>query len=113
MHRPIIGQSALCVSMDVLLMPRSDHQLAVGLRLRRAIRACEMQYKEAAEIMGVSPPLLGNWMRGDAYPHIHPLYRFCRSTGVSLDYLILGDPSNLPKRLLASVMKLEQEPADL
>jgi len=62
--------------------------------------------------MGVTKNHLGNWMRGDAYPRHYEVYRLCRVTGLTTDYLYLGDPSGLPKRLLDKLVAPEeaQEP---
>jgi transcriptional regulator with XRE-family HTH domain len=70
-----------------------------GDRLRRSIAATGLQFVEAARIMGISKSQLGNWMRGDAPIRPFELALFCRATGVTTDFVLLDDPSCLPKRL--------------
>ena len=84
--------------MSAYLLPK-EHHLQAGLRLRQAIAACQMKQVEAAEVMGVTKNHLGNWLRGEAPIRMYELYRFCRMTGVTADWVILGDPSGLPRRI--------------
>jgi transcriptional regulator with XRE-family HTH domain len=99
--------------MEMALLTATDHQTAAGERLRAAIKACGLRYIQAAEIMGVTKNHLGNWMRGDGPIRVYELYRFCRVTGVTADWVLLGDPSGLPQRLAGQLIQpaLSQEPA--
>lgn len=99
--------------MEMALLTATDHQAAVGERLRAAIDACGLRYIQAAEIMGVTKNHLGNWMRGDSPVRVYELYRLCRVTGVTADWVLLGDPSGLPQRLAARLIQPEpsREPA--
>ncbi len=81
------------------LLTQSDHQRQVGARLRRLIELLDMQQIEAAALMGVSKQTLNNWLRGDSYPAIFPLYRLCRARGVDFNFIMLADWSALPARL--------------
>ncbi len=92
-------------------MPETAYRKAVGLRLRQAIDALDLSYAQAATMMGVTRNHLGNWMRGTAYPQHYALYRFCRATGVTVDYVLLGDPSGLPKRIADVLLTAAAEQA--
>ena len=109
MHRHDVRLGAPSRPMDVLILPESEHRKAVGVRLRRLIAANDLKLVQAAEVMGVTKNHLGNWLRGTAYPQHYALYRFCRAAGVNTDYVMLGDPSGLPKRIADRVLAAELE----
>ena len=97
-------------SMEFAVMPKSDHQVEAGARLRAAIDAAGLTYVQAGEIMGASKSNVGNWMRGDAPINPYALYRFCRITGCTADWILLGDPSGLPQRLARQLAQAAPEP---
>jgi transcriptional regulator with XRE-family HTH domain len=99
-------------SMEQLILSQSDHVRAVGDRLRRIIRALGIRQVEAAADMGIPKNHLGNWLRGDAYPRQYQLYRFCRIRGITADYILLGDPSGLPHRMVEALIRQELAPAE-
>jgi transcriptional regulator with XRE-family HTH domain len=106
LHRHECRSGAPFGSMD-LLISETDYRQAVGRRLRRLIEATGMSQVAAAGLMGITKNHLGNWLRGAAYPQPYALYRFCKSAGVNTDYVLLGDPSGLPKRVADAVLKIE------
>jgi transcriptional regulator with XRE-family HTH domain len=85
--------------MEMALLTVSDHQAEVGRRLRQAIAAAGLKQVQAAEVMGVTKNHLGNWLRGESPIRAYELYRLCRVTGITADWVLLGDPSGLPQRL--------------
>lgn len=93
--------------MEQLILPISEHMQAVGNRLRLLIKSLGIKQVEAAAVMEVTKNHLGNWIRGVAYPRHYELYRFCRRYGVTADYILLGDPSNLPQRVWEKLVLLE------
>ena len=104
--------------MEQLIQSETEYCRQVGERLRQLIDAIGISYADAARDMGVTRNQLGNWMRGNhGFPRHYALYRFCRIRGVSTDWVFLGDPSGLPKRvsdvLLGSALAPagEREPA--
>jgi len=111
-HRRGFPLSALSSAMEILILTESDHRRAVGDRLKRAIYAAKLNQVQAADIMGVTKNHLGNWIRGTAYPMHYPLYRFFRSTGVTADFVLLGDPSGLPKRIGDLILSDALAPVD-
>lgn len=96
--------------MEMTLLAIIDHQHEAGRRLRAVIDAADLSYVEAAEIMGMSKSNLGNWMRGDSSIGAYQLYRLCRVTGATADWVLLGDPSGLPQRLARRLMQPELSP---
>lgn len=95
--------------MEMHLLAITDHQVEAGRRLRQIIDAAKLTYVKAADIMGISKSNLGNWMRGDAPIQSYPLYRLCRVTGATADWVLLADPSGLPQRLMQPLN--QQEPS--
>lgn len=85
--------------MERLILPASDHRAQVGVRLRDALDAIGMQNVEAARIMGVSKQSITEWLAGRGYPNQYGCYRLHRMTGITMDWLFLGDWSALPARL--------------
>jgi len=92
--------------MDTLIIAQSDHQRAVGARLRRLLELLDLAQTEAAELMGVSKQSLNNWLRGDSYPPAYPIYRLCRARGVDFNFIMLGDWGAL-RSSLATVLERE------
>jgi transcriptional regulator with XRE-family HTH domain len=91
------------------ILSLSDHQRAAGQRLRRLIQLLELDFVEAAKIMGVTKHVLNHWMKGNHPIQPYPLYKLCRSRGVNFDYVFLGDWSGLPYRL-ARELEAELDP---
>jgi transcriptional regulator with XRE-family HTH domain len=100
-------------AMSFAVLAASDHQRECGLRLRQAITAAKIRQVDAAEIMGIPKNHLGNWLRGEAPIRLYQLYRLCRVTGVTADWIVMGDPSGMPQRLsvLPPASAPEQSPA--
>lgn len=87
-------------------MDAALHKRQVGDRLRLVIEAIGITQVEAAKVMGISAPKLGNWLRGDNYPSNLAMLRLKERYGVTLDYLIsdsvVGMPSSLVDGLRAA-----------
>lgn len=97
--------------MQAAILTQADHIRAVGYRLRQLIDALDISYADAARDMDVTKNHLGNWMRGDrSYPLEYNMYRFCRIRGVDMNWVFLGDPSALPKRVADRLMAVLLEP---
>jgi transcriptional regulator with XRE-family HTH domain len=110
MHRQPATVDAPFPPMEQLILTPSDHKKAMGARMRRVIKVLGESQVEVAKTIKVSKENLGNWLRGDSYPSMHPLYKFCRIFGVTPDWLILGDPSGLRSDIRDRLLSLEQEP---
>jgi transcriptional regulator with XRE-family HTH domain len=85
--------------MDRPVLPASEHRVQVGLRLRDALKAANMQNVEAARVMGVSKQSISEWIAGRGYPPQYGCYLLHKMTGITYDWLFLGDWSALPARL--------------
>jgi hypothetical protein len=63
-----------------------------------------MEHVEAAHIMGVSKQSVSDWIAGRGYPNQYGAYRLHRMTGITCDWLFLGDWGGLPARLADRLM---------
>jgi transcriptional regulator with XRE-family HTH domain len=97
--------------MDYPILPKSEHQRAVGVRLRRTIDALGLSYTRAAEVMGTSRQVLHGWMEGRSYPENYCLYRLCRAYRVTFDYAYLGDWAMMPAALAQALETALAPPA--
>ena len=62
--------------------------------------------EQLAEILGVSRQAVSKWESNNGYPETDKLIVIAKEFGVSLDYLILGKPSNgLPKETDVAQLK--------
>ena len=59
-----------------------------------------------AHLVGISQPALNNYLKGIRRPDIDVAIQMQLRTGVTLDWLYLGDRSGLPSRLLESLPDL-------
>ena len=96
--------------MEMAFLSTTDHQAEAGRRLRAAIDALGIKYVEAAALMGISKNMLNNWMAGSAPVRAYELYRLCRATGVTADWVLLNDPSGLPQRIAQRLRTAEAAP---
>lgn len=85
--------------MEVAVLPESAYRKEAGRRLRRLIDMLDIQYVEAARIMGITKHVLRNWMAGDSPIQPYALYRLSSVKQVDFNYVHLGDWSRLPKPL--------------
>ena len=92
-------------------LSEKDFQRASGQRLRMLILALGIKFTEAAKDMRISDPHLGNVMRGAKMP-LYALYLLCRRRGVTMDWVLLGDPSGLRESVAAAVMQQQSSPED-
>jgi transcriptional regulator with XRE-family HTH domain len=88
------------------MLTASDHQKAVGARLRRLATALGLRPVDLAREMGCSKQTINSYFNGVVYPNDYGIYRLCRLHHVNYDYLYLGDWSQLPA---AVARKLEPE----
>jgi len=99
-----------CIAIRAMLLAAlstTDHQKAMGARLRLAIDLADITYVEAARIMGITKHVLNHWMQGNNPPQPTELYRLHRVTGIDANWVILGDFSALPHRLAVSLAESE------
>lgn len=60
-----------------------------------------------ARLVGISQPALANYESGLRRPELDKAFLVVAKTGVTLDWLYLGDRSGLPQRLLALVEEFD------
>jgi plasmid maintenance system antidote protein VapI len=89
--------------MDRPILPLSEHRKDVGRRLEAALDAIDMTHTEAARIMGRSKQSISEWVGGRGYPTQYGCYRLHKMTGITYDWLFLGDWSALPARLASKL----------
>jgi transcriptional regulator with XRE-family HTH domain len=88
------------------MLTASDHQKAVGARLRRLATALGLRPVDLAREMGCSKQTVNSYFNGVVYPNDYGIYRLCRLHHINYDYLYLGDWSQLP---VAVAAKLEPD----
>ena len=71
----------------------------VGYRLRMAIEALGVTQVQAAQVMGVTPQKLRNWVSGDNYPDPLLLRLFCDRYNVTFDWLYRENLSGMASPL--------------
>lgn len=77
--------------------------------LRMALGLNSMSF---AALIGVTQPAMSNYEKGLRRPDLDIGIQFQLRTGVTLDWLYLGDRSGLPGRLLAQLPDLSVEKAE-
>lgn len=70
------------------------------MRLRALIEALSLNQTGFAQLVGISQPALNNYLKGNRRPEIDVAIAIQMKTGVTLDWIYLGDRSGLPARLL-------------
>lgn len=72
----------------------------LGRRLDALIKAMKLNQTSFAHLVGVSQPALNNYLKGYRRPDLDVAINIQTKTGITLDWLYLGDRSGLPARLL-------------
>lgn len=89
--------------MERPILSLSDHRVVVGQRLSLALDAAGLEQVQAADIMGVSKQSMTEYVKGRGYPPQYGCYKLHKMTGITYDWLFLGDWSALPARLAAKL----------
>lgn len=85
------------------------HPKAIGRRLTATRLALDhTNAAEFAELVGLTPQALNNYETGIRRPNVDQAVKIVQATGVTLDWIYLGDRSGLPHRI-ASRLAPEQE----
>lgn len=72
----------------------------IAMRLRALMEALELNQAAFAARIGISQPALNNYLKAIRRPEIDVAINIQSKTGVTLDWVYLGDRSGLPSRLL-------------
>lgn len=84
--------------------------LADRMRFIRLVFGYDNQ-RHWAEHLGVSFQSWNNYEKGedeDRRPEIDAAIKICQKTGVTLDYIYLGDKDGLTARMMAEITKVEE-----
>lgn len=81
----------------------------IARRLGALVAAMEQTQVGFAQLVGISQPALNNYLKGIRRPDIDVAIQIQMRTGVTLDWLYLGDRSGLPSRLLALLPDLSDQ----
>lgn len=87
-----------CDMSDMTDGTRSNADIA--RRLDALVNALELTQTGFARMVGISQPALNNYLKGLRRPDLDVAIQIQIKTGVTLDWLYLGDRSGLPTRLL-------------
>jgi transcriptional regulator with XRE-family HTH domain len=79
----------------------------IGRRLVALRDALKLNQSAFAHLIDVSQPAVNNYERAIRRPEIDVAIKIQMRTGVTLDWIYLGDRSGLPGRLLALLPDLE------
>lgn len=72
----------------------------IAMRLAALMKALDLNQASFAARIGVSQPALNNYLKGIRRPDLDVAINIQTKTGVTLDWLYLGDRAGLPSRLL-------------
>jgi len=82
----------------------TDVFIGFGDRLRWTRQALRSTQTRLAADLGVSAPRYNQWEKGKYVPDLMTLYRYKLVHGVSIDWILAGDPSGLPARILQQLI---------
>lgn len=81
----------------------------IGMRLRALSQALGHNQSSFAAMVGLTQPAMNNYMRGLRRPDLDAAIQIAARTGVTLDWLYLGERAGLPARLLEVLPDLSSE----
>lgn len=81
----------------------------IARRLEALVTAMGQTQTGFAQLVGISQPALNNYLKGIRRPDIDVAIQIQTRTGVTLDWLYLGDRSGLPARLLEMLPDLSDD----
>jgi len=84
-------------------MPMTDgtrSTIDIGRRLQALLTALGHNQTSFAQLVGISQPALNNYLKGIRRPDIDVAIQIQLRTGVTLDWLYLGDRAGLPSRMM-------------
>lgn len=80
----------------------------IAMRLRALLNALGQTQTGFAQVVGISQPALNNYLKGIRRPDIDVAIQIQLRTGVTLDWLYLGERSGLPAHLLEKLPDLSE-----
>jgi len=79
----------------------------IGLRLTALREAMGLNQAAFAKLVGFSQPALANYEKGYRRPNTDQAIQIVTRTGITLDWLYLGERAGLSQRLLALIGDFE------
>jgi transcriptional regulator with XRE-family HTH domain len=80
----------------------------IGRRIAALRLALDKNQSAFAALVGLTQPALNNYERGLRRPELDKAMLIVARTGVTLDWLYLGERSGLPQRLLELIAAFDQ-----
>lgn len=80
----------------------------IGRRIVALREAMGMNQTAFAQLTDIKQNALANYEAGTRRPDLDQAYKLVAKTGVTLDWVYLGDRSGLPHRLLALIEEFDQ-----
>lgn len=81
----------------------------IAMRLSALIEALGHKQASFASLIGISQPALNNYLKAIRRPEIDVAINIQARTGVTLDWLYLGDRSGLPAKMLEILPDLSDQ----
>lgn len=82
----------------------------IGRRIEALMASTGRNQSAFAELVGITQPALSNYVKGLRRPQLDEAIKIAAKTGVTLDWLYLGDRSGLPGRLLEALPDMSDQP---
>lgn len=82
----------------------------IGRRLAALMNALDRNQTSFAALVELSQPALNNYLKGLRRPDLDVAIRIASKTGVTLDWIYLGERHGLPSRVLTLLPDLSDQP---
>lgn len=82
----------------------------IARRIETLMGVLDHNQTSFANLVGISQPALNNYLKGIRRPDIDVAIQMQLRTGVTLDWLYLGDRAGLPSRLMQMLPDLSEAP---
>jgi transcriptional regulator with XRE-family HTH domain len=79
----------------------------IGRRVLMLREALGLNQSAFSRLVDISQPSLANYEKGFRRPELDKAIQIVNKTGVTLDWIYLGDRSGLPQRLLAQLEEFD------
>lgn len=97
----------MCQKMGMADGGRSNQDIA--RRLRALMEALDRNQASFAALIGISQPALNNYLKAIRRPELDVAINIQTKTGVTLDWIYLGDRSGLPSKMLEILPDLSDQ----
>ena len=80
----------------------------IARRLEALMATTGRNQSAFAELVGITQPAMSNYLKGFRRPQLDEAIKIASKTGVTLDWIYLGDRSGLPSRLLEALPDMSE-----